>query len=175
MNQKYRRASPITVKKKLRHIQYILYKTGPQSPRNWGSAGVLIHLNKTALEHLRKIRTDRELVFPLPVTLFAFHKWFHKLQNLAGIPRDEHFGLHGIRRTTATALWEIAPHAAQLALGVRRVGFVIATPGGFRLAGFFYAPRCCSTVHAENKNTSERSTRVAQALLVNHHQKENLL
>ncbi len=77
----------------------------------------IMHLNKVALDHLQKIRTDRELVFPWPENYRRFYLWFHKLQDLANIPRPEHFGLHGIRRTTATALWEIAPQAAQLALG----------------------------------------------------------
>ena len=68
--------------------------------------------------HLQKTRTDREYILPLTVKdLHTFHKWFHKLQYLAGIPKGEHFGLHGIRRTVATRLWENNPEAAQLALG----------------------------------------------------------
>ena len=77
----------------------------------------IVHLNKTALDHLQNIRTDRDLVFPWPGNDRKFFVWFHKLQDLAGIPKEEHFGLHAIRRTTATKLWENDPQAAQLALG----------------------------------------------------------
>ncbi len=78
----------------------------------------IVPLNETAMKHLRKTRTDREYILPLTVgDLHTFHKWFHKLQDLAGIPRPEHFGLHAIRRTMATHLWENNPEAATLALG----------------------------------------------------------
>jgi len=77
----------------------------------------VIHLNKTALEHLRKIRTAREYVFEWPGNLRQVYLWLHKLQDLAGIPKAQHFGLHTMRKTTATRLWEYAPQAAQLALG----------------------------------------------------------
>jgi integrase len=41
------------------------------------------------------------------------------LQDSAGIPRKEHFGLHVIRKTAATVLAGFSPQAAQLALGHR--------------------------------------------------------
>ncbi len=207
----YRRASPETVKIKLRHIQTILDKAGPPGPRNRDAVGIIgrvpyvkppkvpilipqivtdsqlndcyfaavgmekprfygikpaawwrlllvmayctglrrgtlfslrmtdidwedrrlvipakrmkagrdhiIHLNSSAMEHLRKNRTDREYILPWPHHDRWFDNRFHKLQDLAGIPRADHFGLHNIRKTTATRLWEIAPQAAQLALG----------------------------------------------------------
>ena len=75
-------------------------------------------LNKTTLAHLRCIRRDeQDLVFPWPYGLRYFHPVWHKLLDLAGIPAEEHFGLHDLRKTLATRLWESSPQAAQLALG----------------------------------------------------------
>ena len=80
---------------------------------------MVVHLNPAALAALRSIRADRELVFQPPSPAWSksqFYKLFHKLQDLAAIPKKDHFGLHDIRRTAATALWEINPGAAQFAL-----------------------------------------------------------
>ena len=77
----------------------------------------VLSLNATTMTHLRKIRTDREAVFPQPTHRRDFYRCLHRLQNLAGIPENDHFGLHNIRKTTATRLWENSPQAAQLALG----------------------------------------------------------
>ena len=77
----------------------------------------IVHLNPTALEHLQTIRTDRELVFPWPHSWRDYDRGFHRLQDLAGIPAADHFGLHSIRKTLATMLWEESPGAAQFALG----------------------------------------------------------
>jgi len=66
-----------------------------------------IPLVETVLDHLRVIRTDRELVFPWPQHLRTFHLYFHVLQNWAGIPKEEYFGLHALRRTLATNLTEV--------------------------------------------------------------------
>lgn len=79
--------------------------------------GEVCHLNPTAMEHLRAIRTERELVFEWPYALTYFHVSFHKLQDAAGLPREKHFGLHDIRRAVGTLLWEESPQAAQLTLG----------------------------------------------------------
>jgi integrase len=79
--------------------------------------GQRIPLNKTVLGHLSAIRTNRELVFPLSFGSRHFDTVFHRLQKAAGIPRDEHFGLHDLRRTAATLMWEESPAAAQLMLG----------------------------------------------------------
>jgi len=79
--------------------------------------GQLVYLNGPAMRHLESIRTDRDFIFEWPYTLDHFHEVFHRLQYDAGLPRAAHFGLHNIRKTTATALWQIAPQAAQLALG----------------------------------------------------------
>ena len=77
----------------------------------------IVHLTDTALEHLRAIRTDRELVLPWPSNISLFHRRFHRLQREAGIPEKDHFGLHMIRKTVGTLLWENSPQAAQYALG----------------------------------------------------------
>ena len=74
-------------------------------------------LNHTAIEHLLAIRTDRELVFPWPYNVTYFDQCFHRLQDAAGIPREEHFGLHTIRKTLGTILYEVSPGAAQMTLG----------------------------------------------------------
>jgi integrase len=80
---------------------------------------MIVHLNGPALEALRSIRTDRELIFPWSRAHIGryFHELFHKLQDAAGIPVKDHFGLHNIRKTVATTLWDTNPGAAQFALG----------------------------------------------------------
>jgi integrase len=83
----------------------------------------IVSLNAIAMEHLRALRTVRDLVFPWPCAdLTRFHKRFHDLQDLAGVPPAEHFGLHTIRKTMATLLWEESPQAAQYALGHTQMG-----------------------------------------------------
>jgi integrase/DNA-binding CsgD family transcriptional regulator len=80
--------------------------------------GQRIHLNETALRHLQGIRSNaRELVFPWPHVKKYFDTCFHRLQTKAGIPTEDHFGLHDLRKTAATLLWEDSPQAAQFALG----------------------------------------------------------
>jgi integrase len=77
----------------------------------------VLPFNHTVQGHLLSIRTDRSLVFPWPHHERWFHKQFHRLQQAAGIPSKEHFGLHDLRKTAATLLWEMVPAAAQLMLG----------------------------------------------------------
>ena len=77
----------------------------------------IVCLSRVAIDHLRTIRTSRELVFPWPHGDVPFYRELHRLQTLAGIKRSDQFGLHRIRKTTATLLWESNPQAAQLALG----------------------------------------------------------
>jgi len=81
----------------------------------------IVHLNEVAMRHLLMIRTDRELVFPWHHSGLHFYRCFHRLQTAAGIPRKDHFGLHDLRRTAASALWEDSPAAAQYALGHRSI------------------------------------------------------
>jgi len=88
----------------------------------------VIYLNEVTMDHLVAIRGkgDRELLFPWPSprngksyrhTHDAFFRSFKKLQKIAGIPEDQYFGIHTIRKTLATRLWEQSPAAAQYALG----------------------------------------------------------
>ena len=74
-------------------------------------------LHDAVVDHLLKIRTDRELVFPLPGGVRVYHVRLHKLQDTAGIPRKDHFGLQSLRRTLATKLFEVNPEMARLMLG----------------------------------------------------------
>ena len=78
---------------------------------------MVVHLNPAAMEALRRIRTNRVLIFPTDADSSAFYKHFHRLQDSAGIPRKEQFGLHVIRKTSATVLAAVSPRTAQLALG----------------------------------------------------------
>ncbi len=77
----------------------------------------IVPLNEVAIEHLESIRTDRELVFEWNLSDEYRRKVFHDMQDAAGIERADHFGLHALRRTAATALWAHSPQAAQLVLG----------------------------------------------------------
>ncbi|OHB68838.1 MAG: hypothetical protein A2V70_03505 [Planctomycetes bacterium RBG_13_63_9] len=79
--------------------------------------GQIIHLNQVTLDHLRKIRTNRELVFEWPGSSKTYYRCFHQLQDEAGIPGSEHFGLHDLRRTASTLLYRESAEAAQRALG----------------------------------------------------------
>ena len=74
-------------------------------------------LHDAVVDHLMKIRTDRELVFPLPGGVRVYHVRLHKLQDEAGLSRKDHFGLQSLRRTLATTLYEINPEMARLMLG----------------------------------------------------------
>jgi integrase len=79
--------------------------------------GNLIPLHPVALKHLLAIRTDRRLVFEWPFGRTHFHTCLHRLQSAAGLPENRHFGLHAIRRTHATLMWQKNPEAARLVLG----------------------------------------------------------
>ena len=86
---------------------------------------MIIPLNQTTLDHLQEIRGDRELVFPWPWNPRQFYVYLHKLLDMAGIPRKEHFALHALRRTAATQLAEENPETARLALGHTALGTTI--------------------------------------------------
>ena len=81
--------------------------------------GAVVYCSAVVLDHLDAIRPadNSGPVFPWPYHLTHFGTAFHRLQYDAGIPRQNHFGLHAIRRTLATRLYEVNPGAAQLALG----------------------------------------------------------
>jgi integrase len=79
---------------------------------------LIVPLNASALAALQSIRTERELVFPWPSPdRRAFWRYLQKLEDAAGIPKSERFGMHAIRKTVATMLYEVSPGAAQFALG----------------------------------------------------------
>jgi len=84
--------------------------------------GQTLHLNATTLAHLLRIRGPRELVFPWPYDQSTISHKFQELQEIAGIPKAERFGLHAIRKTLATALWATSPQAAQIQLGHTGLG-----------------------------------------------------
>jgi len=77
----------------------------------------VVRLNETAVEHLRRIEGDRELVFPWPYCKEYFDRLFHKLQYEAGLPGKAHFGLHNLRKTFGTHIAQESPQAASMALG----------------------------------------------------------
>jgi integrase/predicted transcriptional regulator len=77
----------------------------------------VLHLNATTMEHLRAIRTRRELIFPWPFNRRAFYPYIRRLMKAAALPPERWFGLQALRRTLATRLWSDSPQAAQFALG----------------------------------------------------------
>jgi integrase/DNA-binding CsgD family transcriptional regulator len=81
-----------------------------------------VPLNRAALQHIEAIRSDRELVFPWPYGQRYFDTCFGKLQTAAGIAAGDVFGLHTLRKTLGTRLWETSPQAAQYALGHESMG-----------------------------------------------------
>ena len=75
------------------------------------------------MEHLLAIRSDRELVFEWPHDEGGFYRYLHLLQGFAGIPVDDHFGLHTLRKTLATHLADVASvDAARFMLGHTAAG-----------------------------------------------------
>lgn len=78
-------------------------------------------LNDTAMACLEAVKngddSPKGLVFRGVRNEWRFYNSLHVLQYEAGLPRSEHFGLHDLRKTWATKLWEHSPAAAQLALG----------------------------------------------------------
>jgi len=84
-------------------------------------------LNQSAIDHLRTIYSaGRERVFPLPCRhLSAFHKWFRRLRESAGLTRSEAFGLQIVRKTHGTRLAETDLEAAQASLGHRSLGVTL--------------------------------------------------
>ncbi|MFH1266675.1 MAG: tyrosine-type recombinase/integrase [Planctomycetota bacterium] len=114
--------------------------------------GDVVHLNPIAFEHLERIRTDRVKVFGHTWGKRTFHDAFHRLQDLAGIPRQAQFGLLILRKTFGSLMVEHSPEAARLALGhtlfrtsekhyVQATGFVaegidkLPQPNAFRASG----------------------------------------
>jgi integrase len=82
---------------------------------------------------LRAIPGERERLFDWgrPTIDRYFYAYFHSLQDACGIPKDEHFGFHQLRKTCATVWWEHNPQVAQFALGHTSM----ATTAGFYVRG----------------------------------------
>ncbi len=80
---------------------------------------MVVHLNPPALHALRAIQGERELVFPWTDReyRFTFYRQLHRLQLAAGLAKGQWFGMHRIRKTIASLLWESSPAAAQYAMG----------------------------------------------------------
>ncbi|MFO0899830.1 MAG: site-specific integrase [Pirellulales bacterium] len=79
--------------------------------------GLTLPIEPVVVTHLRRIEGPWEHVFPWPYTREYMRTYLHGLQDLAGIPKGEHFGMHRVRKTTATELYAISPKAAMVALG----------------------------------------------------------
>ncbi len=78
---------------------------------------LVLPLPPIVCQHIEAIRTDRETVFAWLNSSEMRRKYFHDLQNEAGLAPDERFGLHTLRRTAITQLWKVSPAAAQLLAG----------------------------------------------------------
>jgi integrase len=81
---------------------------------------IIFPLTSVCLSHLRAVKPCHKLIFPfIPASgdMKVFYKWLYRLESKAGISRERRFGLHALRRTFATVLWQASPQAAQLALG----------------------------------------------------------
>jgi integrase len=79
--------------------------------------GLTLPLLPIMAEHLERIRGERRHVFGWTQSREQLRHLLHDLQNKAGIPPAEHFGMHRVRKTTATKLYAINPKVAQLVLG----------------------------------------------------------
>jgi integrase len=79
--------------------------------------GQRVPFNQVVADHLHAIKSVRDLILPWPRHKRKFDSAFHELQSLAGLPEKDQFGLHDLRRTASTVLWEHSPAAAQLMLG----------------------------------------------------------
>lgn len=102
----------------MRHVDWEKRRLLIPAENNKSGKPFSVHLNEAAFNHLWKIRSDRDFLFSWPHHVRHFHAYFHKLQDAAGIQRADHFGLHNLRKTLATMLYEqSSPGAAQLALG----------------------------------------------------------
>jgi integrase len=78
---------------------------------------LLLPMNDIVRRHLLAIRSDEEKVFPRPFSRERFGFYFRQLQATAGVMGNEKFGLHTLRKTCATTLFQEDAQAAQLMLG----------------------------------------------------------
>lgn len=77
----------------------------------------VLPLHPAVIDHFRRIWSDRELVFPKPAGNKSLYLHWHKLQDAAGLARDEHITFHQLRATCGSNLFERSPGAAQEMLG----------------------------------------------------------
>jgi integrase len=84
---------------------------------NKGRKDLWLPMNEIVHSHLLAIRGDREFVFDWPFSREMFRRYLKRLQREAGLEPSQYFGLHQLRKTCATVLWESDPAAAQLMLG----------------------------------------------------------
>lgn len=74
-------------------------------------------LHPAAVEHLRNIWSERDLVFPKPRGNRSLYQHWHKLQTAAGLPLERHLTFHQLRSTCGSRLFQQSPGAAQEMLG----------------------------------------------------------
>lgn len=95
-------------------------------PRGIRKGRALTHrvpLNEWARAAIESIRTDRKLLFPWPYSeterekLRYFGRCWERLLTHAGIPEERRFGLHGLRKATATEMAAYDPMAAIMTTG----------------------------------------------------------
>ena len=77
----------------------------------------IVYLNPIVIQHLLAIRRESVCVFEFSHARRRFWQLLHLLQKRAGVDQSDWFGLHALRRTLASILWEHSPSAAQFALG----------------------------------------------------------
>ena len=68
----------------------------------------VLPLNETATEHLRRICNDSGTVFKWPLRSEALLDHLYRLEDRAGIPREERFGLQDIRSTAGTIVAQVS-------------------------------------------------------------------
>lgn len=77
----------------------------------------VLPLHPTAVEHLQKIWSERELVFPKSKGVRILYQHWHSIQDAAGLPRAQHLTFHQLRSTCGSRLFQQSPGAAQEMLG----------------------------------------------------------
>jgi integrase len=65
-------------------------------------------INRLVLRHLLRIRTPRARVFAWNRSQGTWYKQWRRIQEAAGLPRDEWIGLHDLKRACGTRLATVA-------------------------------------------------------------------
>lgn len=63
-------------------------------------------LNLIAVQHLMRLRGDRELVFPWPASRRTLDRQWHRMQSLAGLPSYDHIRIHDLKAVCGSRLAE---------------------------------------------------------------------